>query len=150
MLELDLQIASAAGGVPDMADFHRWTEAALVGRRDGAELSIRVVDEVEGRQLNRDYRGKDYATNVLSFPAELPEEIGLPLLGDLVLCAPVVMREAQEQRKPADAHWAHLAVHGCLHLLGFDHDTESEADIMEALETEILARLGYPDPYQEN
>jgi len=151
-LQLDLQVASTADGVPGNADFHRWAVAALEGRSafNAAELAIRVVDEPEGRTLNRNYRGRDYATNVLSFRAELPEDLGLQLLGDLVICAPVVAREAAEQGKVADAHWAHLTVHGCLHLLGFDHEAESDAEVMEALETEIMARLGYPDPYEEN
>jgi len=149
-LELGLQIASTAPGLPREDDFRRWVEAVLAAHRDVAELSVRIVDEAEGRQLNRDYRGRDYATNVLSFPAELPAELELPLLGDLVLCAPVVAREATEQKKPQAAHWAHLTVHGCLHLLGFDHESDGPAQIMEALETEILARLGYPDPYQDH
>lgn len=149
-LLLDLQVASDGASIPANKDFHRWASAALEGRRNDAELSVRVVDETEGRQLNRDYRDRDYATNVLSFPADLPEDLGLQLLGDLVLCAPVVIREAAEQGKQAEAHWAHLTVHGCLHLLGFDHLEEIEAAAMEALETEILARLGYPDPYTEN
>lgn len=149
-LQLDLQVASASNDVPAQNDFSRWVSAALEGRRSDAELALRIVDEDEGRTLNREYRGKDYATNVLSFPADLPEDLGLQLLGDLVLCAPVVAREATEQRKPALAHWAHLTIHGSLHLLGFDHQQESEAEAMEALETEILARLGYPDPYQES
>lgn len=148
-LQLDLQLVSDVKELPGAEDFLRWTTAALEGRRGEAELAIRVVDEPEARQLNKDYRGRDYATNVLSFPAELPEDLGLQLLGDLVLCAPVVAREAAEQGKPEFAHWAHLTVHGCLHLLGFDHMADSEAEIMEALETEILGRLGYPDPYQE-
>ncbi len=149
-LELDVQYADGVREAPATDDFRRWAEAALEERRADAELSIRVVDEAEGRALNRDYRGRDYATNVLSFPADLPEDIGVALLGDLVLCAPVVAREAAEQGKPAIAHWAHLTVHGCLHLLDFDHETESDANVMESLETEIMARLGYPDPYQEN
>lgn len=149
-LQLDLQLVSASSDVPAQDDFSRWVGAALEGRRGEAELAVRIVDEDEGRTLNREYRGKDYATNVLSFPAELPEDLGLQLLGDLVICAPVVAREAAEQGKPPLAHWAHLTIHGCLHLLGFDHQQELEAEAMEALETEILARLGYPDPYQES
>ena len=129
-------------------ELRRWIQAALFAP---AELAIRFVDAEEGRVLNRDYRGKDYATNVLSFPAELPEGlpkgVKLPLLGDLVLCAPVVAREAQEQRKPLGAHYAHLTVHGCLHLLGWDHEDAQEAEAMEQLEREILAGLGLPDPY---
>lgn len=148
-VQLDLQLATRDGVMPEADDFSRWVAATLEGRRGEAELAVRVVDEAEGRRLNHDYRGRDYATNVLSFPAELPEDLGLQLLGDLVLCAPVVAREAAEQGKPLLAHWAHLTIHGCLHLLGFDHESDIDAEAMEALETEILGRLGYPDPYQE-
>ncbi|WP_435102040.1 rRNA maturation RNase YbeY [Arhodomonas sp. AD133] len=147
MTEIDIQVASTDPDIPDDADFRRWVAAALDGRRDEAELSVRVVDEGEGRELNATYRGRDYATNVLSFPAELPEGVDLPMLGDLVICAPVVAREADEQGKPPIAHWAHMVVHGVLHLLGFDHIDEHEAETMEALEREILAGLGYADPY---
>ena len=146
-MNLDLQVAVSDSGLPDPADFARWADAALEGRRDDAELTIRVVDAAESQSLNGTYRGKDAPTNVLSFNAELPPEVDLPLLGDLVLCAPVVAAEAREQGKPLDAHWAHLVVHGCLHLLGFDHENEADALKMEALETVILAKLGYPDPY---
>lgn len=136
-------------GLPAANAFRRWAAAALAGarRRRPAEVSIRLVDKDEGRTLNRDYRGKDYATNVLSFPAELPPGIELPLLGDIVLCAPVVAREAQAQGKPLRHHYAHLTVHGILHLLGHDHGAEPEAARMEALETRILAGLGIADPY---
>jgi probable rRNA maturation factor len=136
-------------GLPAPASFRRWVEAALRGarRRKPAELAIRVVGTDEGRQLNARYRGRDYATNVLSFPAELPPGIDLPLIGDLVVCAPVVAREAAEQGKPEAHHWAHMTVHGVLHLLGHDHIEASEAERMEALETRILAGLGIPDPY---
>ncbi len=125
--------------------------AALKGRIREADLAVRLVDEKEGCSLNHHYRGKDYATNVLSFPAELPEGlpkgIKMPLLGDLVICAPVVAREAAEQGKSLAAHYAHLTVHGTLHLLGWDHDDDKEADAMEQLEREILADLGIDDPY---
>jgi len=148
-VELTLQVADGLGEpVPACDAFRAWADAALAGRRERAELCVRVVDVAEGEALNARYRGKAYATNVLSFPAELPPELGLPLLGDLVLCAPVVLREAHEQGKPADAHWAHLTVHGVLHLLGFDHVHPDEAETMEALERAVLARCGYPDPYQ--
>ncbi len=136
-------------GVPATASFRRWVEAALRGakRRRATELSIRIVDAAEGRALNRDYRGRDYATNVLSFEADLPPGPKLPLIGDMVICAPVVAREAAEQGKPPRDHWAHLTVHGVLHLLGHDHIVEAEAEAMEALETRILAGLGIADPY---
>src|SRR5690606_7773710 len=116
-------------------------------RRRATELSIRIVDDAEARALNRDYRNRDYATNVLSFPADLPPGITVPLIGDIVLCAPVIAREAQEQGKALGDHYAHLAIHGVLHLLGFDHGTDAEAARMEALETRILAGLGIGNPY---
>ncbi|HZX71375.1 MAG TPA: rRNA maturation RNase YbeY [Rhodanobacter sp.] len=136
-------------GLPASASFRRWVEAALHGakRRKPAELAIRIVDTEEGRALNRDYRGKDYATNVLSFPAEWPPGVRLPLIGDLAICAPVVAREAAEQGKSVRDHWAHLTVHGVLHLLGHDHIEDPEAEAMEALETRILAGLGIANPY---
>lgn len=148
MLELDLQIASQAPGLPSEVQFRHWCELALRQRQNDSELTIRLVDETEGRELNRTWRHKDYATNVLSFPADVPDELlDIPLLGDLVICAPVVTREAAEQGKSAQAHWAHLVIHGCLHLLGYDHIEDEEAEEMEALERELLAELGHPDPY---
>lgn len=148
MLELDLQIASQAPGLPSEAEFRTWCELALRQRQNDSELTIRLVDEAEGRELNKTWRHKDYATNVLSFPADVPDELlDIPLLGDLVICAPVVTREAAEQGKSAPAHWAHLVIHGCLHLLGYDHIDDAEAEEMEALEQELLAELGHPDPY---
>jgi probable rRNA maturation factor len=137
-------------GLPAAASFRRWVEAALCGarRRKPAELAIRLVGVDEGRTLNREYRGKDYATNVLSFPAELPPGVALPLIGDLAICAPVVQREAGEQGKRERDHWAHLTVHGVLHLLGHDHVEDAQAEAMEALETRILAGLGIADPYR--
>lgn len=151
MSKLDVAVGYAAPrkGVPASASFRRWIEAALKGarRRKASEVSVRIVDAEEGRALNLQYRGRDYATNVLSFPVELPPGVDLPLIGDLVICAPVVAREAAEQgKKPAD-HWAHLTVHGTLHLLGYDHIDEVEAEAMEALETKVLAGLGISDPY---
>ena len=152
---LDVAVGYAAprAGIPAATSFRRWVAAALAGRIREADLAIRIVDEKEGRSLNHHYRGKDYATNVLSFPAELPEGlpkgVKLPLLGDLVLCSPVIAREAREQGKPLRAHYAHLTVHGALHLLGWDHDDDKEAEAMEQLERDILAELGLPDPYAE-
>jgi probable rRNA maturation factor len=148
-LALALSYGLPRAGLPAAASFRRWAEAALRGarRRRPAELAIRIVDAEEGRALNRQYRGKDYATNVLSFPAELPPGVALPLIGDLAICAPVVLREAAEQGKAARDHWAHLTVHGVLHLLGYDHMVEAEAQAMEALETRILAGLGIAAPY---
>lgn len=148
-LELHVGYGLPRAGLPASASFRRWIEAALrgAGRRKPAALAIRLVDADEGRALNRDYRGKDYATNVLSFPAELPPGVVLPLIGDLAICAPVVRREAAEQGKRERDHWAHLTVHGVLHLLGHDHIVEAEAEAMEALETRILSTLGIADPY---
>lgn len=147
MLELDLQVASARP-LPAESDFRRWCELALRQRSADSELTIRLVDEAEGRELNRTWRHKDYPTNVLSFPADIPEGLlDIPLLGDLVICVPVVEREAAEQGKAPDAHWAHLVIHGCLHLLGYDHVEDAEAEEMESLERDLLAELGYPDPY---
>ncbi len=147
MIELDLQNATG-GAVPDEADLRRWCELALRQRQGDSELTIRLVDEDEGRELNRTWRQKDYATNVLSFPADVPEELlDIPLLGDLVICVPVVEREAVEQGKALQAHWAHLVIHGCLHLLGYDHIDDEEAEEMESLERQLLAELGHPDPY---
>ncbi len=150
--QVELQIAvEAADNVPGEADFRRWVAAALPEGNQDQSLCIRVVDEDEGRALNRDYRGKDRPTNVLSFPFEAPPGVDGDFgLGDLVLCAPVVAREAAEQGKAPLAHWAHLTVHGTLHLLGYDHINEQEAETMEALEVEILQRLGFPNPYEES
>lgn len=135
-------------GLPSAVSVRRWASAALAGHRRAAELSVRFVGSEEGRALNRDYRGRDYATNVLSFPVELPRGVRSPLLGDLVICAPVVALEAIAQAKPLVQHHAHLVVHGVLHLLGMDHERgEAEAQAMEARERRILARLGIPDPY---
>jgi probable rRNA maturation factor len=139
-LSLAIQIASRSTALPSRRQLRTWTLSAL--ERD-AEVTLRLVDEAEGRALNRDYRGKDYATNVLTFPlAESPR-----LMGDIVLCVPVVEREAIAQHKPLEAHYAHLVVHGLLHLQGYDHESEDEARVMEAKETQIVTDLGYADPY---
>jgi probable rRNA maturation factor len=136
-------------GLPAPASFRKWAAAAVAGRILRADLAIRVVDTKEARSLNRHYRGKDYATNVLSFPADLPPGVQVPLLGDLVICAPVVAKEAKEQGKTLACHYAHLTIHGVLHLLGLDHEDEREAQAMELLEREILAGLGYDNPYED-
>jgi probable rRNA maturation factor len=149
-LEVCVSYGLSRAGIPAAVSFRRWAAAACAGRIRRADLAIRLVDAKVGRSLNRHYRGKDYATNVLSFPAELPEGVKLPLLGDLVICAPVVAREAREQGKTLAAHYAHLTIHGVLHLLGMDHDDEREAEAMERIEREILAGLGYGDPYFES
>jgi probable rRNA maturation factor len=133
--------------IPAPASFKRWAEAACRGRIKHVDIAIRIVDAPEGRRLNQHYRGKDYATNVLSFPAELPAGVQLPLLGDVVICAPVVAKEATDQGKALRAHYAHLTVHGVLHLLGLDHESPREAMAMEAIERGLLADLGFSDPY---
>jgi probable rRNA maturation factor len=124
-----------------------WVRAALEGQRRQAEISLRIVDEAEMTELNGQYRGKAYATNVLSFPADLPPEVKLPYLGDIVICAAVVEREALAQGKTPRDHWAHLLVHGTLHLLGFDHIDSAEAEAMESREIEILETLAIANPY---
>lgn len=148
-LDLDVQYAVAKADLPGKKDVRRWLQAAL---QRNASVTVRFVDAEEGQTLNRDYRHKDYATNVLTFTYDDEPVSGLPagalpLLGDLVLCAPVVAREAAEQGKPLLAHYAHLIVHGALHLQGFDHEEEAEAEVMEALESQIVTALGYANPY---
>lgn len=156
-VRLELQVAGSADGLPSETEIRDWLQRACLavspdaGR--GREILVRVVDEAESRDLNRRYRGKDRATNVLAFPAAEPGEIpgpagaGQRALGDLVLCGTVIAREAAEQGKNATAHWAHMLVHGALHLLGFDHETEAQASRMESLEIRILGGRGLPDPY---
>lgn len=147
MLQLDLSYAVARAGIPAAVSFRRWVAAALQQqRRRSAELSIRVVDSAEGRELNRQYRGKDYATNVLTF-AYSEDESEDTVRADLVLCTDVLCVEAQAQNKPVLAHVAHLVVHGVMHAQGYDHESEAEAEEMEELETAVLARLGFDDPY---
>ena len=141
-------MVSNAPNLPSEAELERWAGAALAGQAEDAELTIRIVDEDEIQQLNRDYRGKNYPTNVLSFPFEAPPGVDLPLLGDIIICAGVVASEAVEQNKPLSAHWAHMVIHGCLHLLGHDHIEDPEAILMEGLEIDLLADLGYANPYQ--
>jgi len=136
--------------VPDEALFRRCCEVALSERKPPLELEISLLDESEARAINLEFRGRDYATNVLSFPFEPLPGIDLPIVGELILCPAVVEREAGEQGKSLDAHWAHLLIHGCLHLLGYDHEQEADAQIMENRERELLAALGYPDPYQDD
>ncbi|MCC8363893.1 rRNA maturation RNase YbeY [Lysobacter sp. A6] len=148
-LDVSVEYAAPRLGLPAAVSFRKWVAAALKGRIREADLALRIVGTKEGRALNRHYRGRDYATNVLSFPAELPEGVRLPLLGDIVLCAPVVAREAKEQKKALAAHYAHLTVHGTLHLLGWDHEDPREAECMEQLERTILAEMGIEDPYAE-
>jgi len=148
-IEVDIQRASEAPDQPDDDSLIRWSALALRDKPDH-ELTIRLVDADESQALNSEYRHKDYPTNVLSFPADLPPELNIPLLGDLVICVPVVNREAAEQGKPREAHWAHMVIHGCLHLLGHDHIEDAEAEAMEQLERQLLAELGIADPYLES
>jgi probable rRNA maturation factor len=148
-LALDI---SYADGLPEL-DFpsdeqmQAWVASAYLAESE-SYVALKVVDEVESQQLNKEFRGKDKSTNVLSFPMQMPEGVGLPILGDLALCAAVVAREAEQQDKALHAHWAHMLIHGVLHLQGYDHIDDGEAEKMEALEREILAKLGYSDPYQ--
>lgn len=144
---LDVQRATSLSSLPTDEALTCWATAAVGTHQASAEISLRIVDEAESQALNSQYRGKDKPTNVLSFPADIPPELGLPLLGDLVICAQVVAREAEQQHKALSAHWAHMVVHGTLHLLGYDHIEDDEAEIMENLETRILAQLGIADPY---
>ncbi|GAB2899241.1 rRNA maturation RNase YbeY [Microbulbifer echini] len=146
-LTLDVQRASRCSSLPPDEKIHTWVISALSSQREEAELAVRIVDEDESRQLNAQYRGKDKPTNVLSFHTDFPAELNLPLLGDLVICAPVVEEEAKQQGKSSEAHWAHMLVHGTLHLLGYDHIEDSDAEIMEKLETSLMAQLGFADPY---
>lgn len=151
-LFVDLQIASDnEDTLPELASLEQWVSAAIVAGseelREEAELTVRIVDNEESQQLNLQYRGKDKPTNVLSFPFQNPPGITLPLLGDLVICKQVVENEAVQQNKTLTEHWAHMVIHGTLHLLGYDHIVENEAVEMETLETEILIKLGFADPY---
>ncbi len=150
VVDLTLQLATGQGEIPSKEQMEQWAERAVdtVGVDPSAGLTIRVVDEAESAELNEHYRHKANPTNVLSFPFEAPPGIPVePSLGDLVICAPVIAREALEQGKRPEAHWAHMVVHGTLHLLGMDHLQEQEAEAMEAREVEVLAALGFPDPY---
>ncbi len=146
---IDLQLACDSAELPSLELFQRWTDSALKMVTDKTfELTIRIVNVEESQQLNSQYRQKDKPTNVLSFPFEVPEGIVLNLLGDLVVCAQVVEQEASEQSKALFDHWAHMIIHGCLHLLGYDHINDNDADEMEALEIKILAELSIDNPYE--
>jgi probable rRNA maturation factor len=141
-----VQYAVSRRGLPSPVSLRRWAQAALAAKPASMTLGIRIIGTRESAKLNSDYRGKDGPTNVLSFKYEAPPGMR-GIIGDLAICAPVVAREARTQRKPLKAHWAHMVVHGVLHLLGYDHQRKRDADVMESLETRILGRLGYPDPY---
>ena len=146
---IDLQIACKAKELPSLEHFQRWTDTALTAVTDEEfELTIRLVNIEESQQLNSQYRHKNKPTNVLSFPFEVPEGIELNLLGDLVICVQVVEKETKEQNKSLFDHWAHMIIHGCLHLLGYDHINDVDADEMEMLEIKILAELSIDNPYE--
>ena len=145
-LSLAVQYVSTAQNLPTRAQLRRWIKAAL--QRD-VRITLRLVDEAEGRELNKSYRGKDYATNVLTFTYDDAEPpTGEPLYGDVIICAPVVAKEAAGQHKDLLSHYAHLAIHAALHLQGYEHENDAEAEEMEALETELMLKLRYPNPYQ--
>ena len=149
-IKVEVQYACQSPHLPDKKTLTRWVKMVtqmVPCPQKVMELTIRVVDEQEGCELNTKWRQRSYPTNVLSFPFESPSGFHFPLLGDIVICAPVVVREAQDQNKPLVAHWAHLVIHGTLHLLGYDHLEETQAQIMENLEINALQRLGYPNPY---
>ena len=153
-IEVDVQYGddlpdAQCAGMPTAQQITTWVEAALAGLRAEAQLTVRIVSSEEGAALNQTYRHKQGPTNVLSFAVDDADDLPVPLLGDIVICAPVVEREAHEQNKEAVAHWAHMVVHGTLHLLGYDHMDDTQAQEMESLEIQVLARLGFPDPYCE-
>ena len=147
---LDIQIISQSKLLPDQEQFQYWVDAVLKDPSQDAEVVIRIVDETEMIQFNEQYRGKKGSTNILSFPFEVPEGIDSCLLGDMLVCAPVVEKEAQQQHKQLDHHWAHIVVHGVLHLLGYDHVDDQDAEEMEALEIKILKTINIKNPYEEN
>jgi probable rRNA maturation factor len=147
---IEIQRISSSTDVPEDTQIEQWANVALYGLTKSIEMVIRIVDEDESAQLNETYRHKVGATNVLSFPFEVPEGIELNLLGDLVVCAPVLAREAQEQNKPLMAHWAHIIIHGTLHLLGYDHIDDSDAREMEEKEIALLKTLSISNPYDDN
>ncbi|MBW7470558.1 rRNA maturation RNase YbeY [Marinobacter sp. M216] len=146
-LTVDFQNVFEGSGVPEETLLQTWAQAAWLGDHP-SEVTIRVVGALESQTLNHEFRGKDKPTNVLSFPFEAPAGITVPLAGDLVICAPVVEHEATEQHKTAAAHWAHMVVHGMLHLQGYDHVEDEDAEVMEALEIRLLAQLGFGNPYE--
>ena len=149
-LAVDVQIVAEDASLPSQQQLSDWAYAAWQDGARQAEVVVRVTDQAESRQLNHEFRGRDRATNVLSFPFDPVPEIDLNHVGDLVICAPVGAREAIDQGKQAEAHWAHMVVHGMLHLQGYDHETDVQAAEMETLETEILTGLGYPAPYADD
>lgn len=149
MPNIDIQNASKSEAVPKNADICHWAELALGNAPILTELSIRIVDEEESQALNNQYRHKNSPTNVLSFPCELPAGVDIPLLGDLIICAPIVEKEANEQGKTLSSHWAHMIIHGTLHLLGYDHILDGDAEKMESKEIGLMQLLGYASPYED-
>ncbi|HBE92185.1 MAG TPA: rRNA maturation RNase YbeY [Gammaproteobacteria bacterium] len=150
-MKIDRQLAADGFAAPSVELIRNWAETTLAAAgHETEELTVRVTDEAESARLNERYRDKPGPTNVLSFPFEEPADIHTGLLGDLVICAPIVEREAAEQGKGIEAHWAHMIVHGVLHLCGYDHIDDGEALVMEGLETEIIKNLGYADPYYDD
>lgn len=148
---VDLQVVTSEPDLPALDEIQLWVDAVLQREQRGEqEITIRIVDETESQTLNREYRGKDKSTNVLSFPFDAPDGLDIDLLGDLVICAAVVRNEAEQQGKALQHHWAHMIIHGTLHLLGYDHINDADADIMEGLEIDILSQLGIDDPYQDH
>jgi probable rRNA maturation factor len=147
-IEINLQIISNEKNIPTKTEFKRWIKAALPKNKTPIEITLRIVDAEEMQALNNYYRGKNKPTNILSFPFVVPAGIETPLLGDLVICAPLVKQEAQKQQKTIAAHWAHLTIHGILHLLGYDHESAKNAKIMEDLEIKYLQNLGFKNPYE--
>jgi probable rRNA maturation factor len=146
-IHLDIIINSSSQLIPRSELFQKWFKAVLQGRKKIAEASLLVVDEDEGKYFNHHWRNKDKPTNILSFPAEIPTEVNSPIIGDLIACAPIIELEAKNQSKDLEAHWAHMIIHGGLHLLGYDHILEQDALEMEAIEIDILSKLGYKNPY---
>ncbi len=150
MNQLDIQLATQSDNLPDEEQFQLWIDAVLADDQQDREVVIRIVDEAEMTALNESYRQKTGPTNILSFPFQPPPQIESNLLGDLIICAPVIDKEAKQQNKKVLDHWAHIVVHGMLHLLGYDHLTEEEAQVMENLEINILQSLHISNPYQED
>ena len=146
-ITINVQYASSCLDIPDKKKFNKWATICLDGINQKAEITIRIVDECEISELNKKWRGIDKETNVLSFPAG-ENEVMPNLLGDIVICAPIIIREATEQNKDSEAHWAHMVLHGILHLVGYDHVNENDANVMESMEIEKLRSLNYPNPYE--
>ena len=146
---LDIQIATESGNYPSEQQFQQWVDTVLSDQSQDSEIVIRLVDDTESAELNQQYRHKQGPTNILSFPFDAPDGVEMDLLGDLVICAPLIDREAREQNKLPEHHWAHITIHGVLHLLGYDHIEEAEAEEMESLEIKLLNMLNIANPYEE-